>query len=223
MTQYFIVGSSSKISLELQLMFKNRNAKIFFFGRSNPHKLKNFTKYDGIKSEESVQQLWAQIRNLINLESEEIHIVILSGVSSHDWRESFLVNEYMPAKLSEEFACFSQEYQKSTSIVLVGSSSAYQGGKITYSATKSSLNGIMHSIAMNYSPYVRINLVVPSAFKSGMISDWSPQKQTKVASSNLVGRLGYPQEIADAIIFAATNKFVTNSVINMTGGTVLMG
>lgn len=48
------------------------------------------------------------------------------------------------------------------------------------------------------------------------------KKIAAVARGNMRGRLGSSEEMAGAIKFAIDDKFVANSVINMTGGVVLM-
>jgi NAD(P)-dependent dehydrogenase (short-subunit alcohol dehydrogenase family) len=145
----------------------------------------------------------------------------LPGVSSQEWKESFLVNEYMPAKLSEAFAEGAANIPiENRSIVLVSSSAAYQGSKLAYATTKASLTGILHTIARDYKNKVRINIVLPSAFDSGMISDWDKEKRKSVSNSNFIGRLGTADDMAEAILFSIKNRFITNSIINMTGGTI---
>jgi hypothetical protein len=53
-----------------------------------------------------------------------------------------------------------------------------------------------------------------------MISDWDKEKRDLVSGSNHIGRLGTAADMTEAILFAINNKFVTNSTINMTGGTI---
>ncbi|MDR2407290.1 MAG: SDR family oxidoreductase, partial [Bacteroidales bacterium] len=187
--------------------------------------LKDFVKYTGIQNEESVDGLadliFKDIKRSENLKSASL--VVLSGISSKDWRESFLVNEYLPAHLSELFASHIVDSQiRSGSITLISSSAAYQGAKLPYATTKASLTGVLHVIAKNYKNSIRINLVLPSAFDSGMIADWDDKKRQIVASSNYIGRLGTSDDIAEAILFTVQNKFITNSIINMTGGTIFI-
>lgn len=222
MKKIYIIGSSSNIAKSLEVSL-NDDFDITFFGRTNPHQLKNFTAYDGIHNEGSVDELSQMIVGDLSAiqEVESASLVVLAGISSKNWTESFLVNEYLPAKLSETFSemVVSLGIQGS-SITLVGSSAAYQGAKLPYATTKASLNGVLHTISRDYRNMIRINIILPSAFESGMIADWSDDKRKDVASSNHVGRLGSADDMADAILFTVRNSFITNSTINMTGGTV---
>lgn len=222
MNKIYIIGSSSKLAESIEKLSGESYVPVFF-GRSNPYNLKNYVPYEGVASEESVTEL----RDLIfkdleqSEELETVSLVILSGISTSDWRESYLINEYLPAKLSEEFAQQVTSHSAiNRSIVLVSSTAAYRGSKLSYATTKASLTGILHTIASNFKHKVRINIILPSTFDSGMISDWDDEKRNKVAESNLIGRLGSADDMADAILFAVNNRFITNSTINMSGGTV---
>ncbi len=217
----YVIGSSSVISEALARM--GTGFSFVFIGRSNPYNLEHYIQYDGVTDEQSVDALLEIITKDIEATNnvESIGLVILSGVSTHDWRESFLVNEYLPAKLSEGFAQYvSQPNGVKNSIVLVGSAAAYQGAKMPYATTKAALAGILHTIARDFRSKVRINLILPGAFESEMIADWDEEKRESVAGNNYIGRLGSAGDMADAILFASRNEFITNSTINMTGGTV---
>ena len=222
MNKLYVVGSSSKIAESIERL-SGENFSSIFFGRNNPLNLKNYVQYSGINNEDSVDEL----ENLIfkDLEQsddlETVSLIILSGVSTNNWRESYLVNEYLPAKLSENFAKkVSNLNVENCSIVLISSSAAYQGAKLSYATTKASLTGVLRTIAKDYKNKVRINIILPSAFDSGMVADWDDIKRNAVAEGNFIGRLGTSDDMADAILFAIKNRFITNSIINMTGGTI---
>ncbi|NCO10638.1 SDR family oxidoreductase [Candidatus Saccharibacteria bacterium] len=221
MKKIYVIGSSSNISEALARLVNGYSC--VFIGRSNPHNLKQFINFKGMDDELSVDFLLTAITDDMqatkNLESASL--VIVAGISSHDWRESYLVNEYLPAKLSEEFSRYVAHLPLlNSSITLVGSAAAHLGAKMPYATTKAALGGILHTIARDFRGKVRINLILPSAFESAMIADWGEDKKEAVASSNYIGRLGTSDDMADAILFAVQNEFITNSTINMTGGTV---
>ncbi len=222
MNKLYVIGSSSKLAQSLEKLSENKYTPLFF-GRSNPFNLKNYIHYNGISSEASVTELgnliFKDIEQSDNLET--VSLVVLSGVSTVDWRESYLINEYLPAKLSEAFAeKVSATTTKNCSITLISSSAAYQGAKLSYATTKASLTGVLHTIAKDFKGRVRINIILPSAFESGMIEDWNDEKRSKVAENNFIGRLGTTDDMAEAVLFTVKNKFITNSVINMSGGTI---
>ncbi|MBJ58906.1 hypothetical protein CMN24_04325 [Candidatus Saccharibacteria bacterium] len=222
MRKVYVIGSSSVLAPSIAKLVVG-DSLTAFIGRSNPYGLENFIKSQGVTDEASVaaisELLLNDLKNTSGITSASL--IVLSGVSSNDWKSSFLINEYMPAKLSEDFSKYvSLQKLHDNSVTLIGSSAAYHGAKLPYAATKASLNGIVHSIARGFKNNVRINLVVPSAFESNMIADWDNEKRAAVASSNYIGRLGTPDDMAAAILFTVNNPFITNSTLNMTGGTV---
>lgn len=222
MKKLYIIGSSSQLTEALHRQAGDEYA-VVVIGRSNPFALSHYIPFSGIESEQSVDHLNELILRDIEKseELESANLVILSGVSSSDWRQSFLVNEYLPAVLSERFAQYvSTTAIKQCAITLIGSSAAYQGAKLPYATTKAALTGIVHTISRDFKGNVRINMVLPSAFESGMIADWDDEKRAAVASANHIGRLGNADDVAGAIVFTIQNKFITNSVLNLTGGTV---
>jgi len=221
MKKLYVIGSSSAISLGLAQL--GGDYSVVFIGRTNPHNLSRYIKSESAVDESSVDRLLAIIIKDLDASRgiESASLVVLSGVSTHDWRESFLVNEYLPARLSEGFAQYVSGLSlTNTSITLVGSAAAYQGAKMPYATTKAALGGVLHTIARDFSGRVRVNLVLPGAFESNMTADWDDTKRQSVASNNHIGRLGTGIDMADAILFAVRNRFITNSTINMTGGAV---
>ncbi len=218
------IGASSKICSAYSKL--NPDSNCSFFGRTNPDRLTGFVEYSGISDESSIKELTDAL--LATLDSKDnvncANIVFVAGVSDKGWKKCFLVNELMPAILSEAVSEYLIERNRRGSLTYISSSSAYAGAnKIPYAATKASLNGIMHSITKKYSPSVRANIIVPNAFDSGMISDWSATKKESVGASNMCGEIGRPEDVASAIQFCISNKHLTNSVINLTAGSVLMG
>lgn len=217
----YVIGSSSTIAAALENL--GGEYTFIFIGRSNPHGLARFIQSNGMTDEKSVDTLAGLIRTDIEATKGLLStgLIILSGVSSNDWRESFLVNEYLPARLSQEFAqLVSGLGLENCSIALVSSSAAYQGAKLPYATTKASLTGIVHTIARDFREKVRINVILPSAFESDMIADWDEEKRAIVAAGNYIGRLGTADDMADALLFIINNRFITNSILNMTGGTI---
>ncbi len=66
-----------------------------------------------------------------------------------------------------------------------------------------------------------MNAIAPGAIKNtGMNSDITSENETQKASEwNIpLGRLGTPEEIADAAVFLATNTYMTGQEIVVDGG-----
>lgn len=221
---FIVVGSSSVLARSIS---QNLNqSELIFFGRSNPFNLVNWQKSIDINTIEDAQISSNKILNHIQEISElseydTAHLIILSGVSSNNWIESIAVNQYFPALLSSGFInIFESQNLRDVSITLIGSAAAYLGGKAAYASTKSSLTGLMHSLNKRSDSNVRVNLVVPGAFEGNMIKDWDINKKKLVSANTVINRIASADEVSEAIIFASTNTYTADSIINMSGGQV---
>ena len=68
---------------------------------------------------------------------------------------------------------------------------------------------------------IRVNAVCPGVTDTDMFNCFSEADKKEIIESIPLQRVAEPNEIADAIYFAATNGFMTGSVINITGGSII--
>lgn len=110
------------------------------------------------------------------------------------------------------------------SIVLVSSAAARAGqsGQANYAASKAALEGFARSIAKEYaSRNIRCNVVAPGPTETDMVAALSDQAREALIGEVPLGRLGRPDEIADAIRWVAGATFVTGATIPVTGGAAM--
>ncbi|SDB74075.1 SDR family NAD(P)-dependent oxidoreductase [Belnapia rosea] len=94
-----------------------------------------------------------------------------------------------------------------------------------YAASKSGLNGLMRSLALEYAPLgLRVNAVGPGPTETPMTerSRADPAIFAEMVSSIPMGRYGQPQEIAEVALFLASQRasFVTGQLWCVDGGYV---
>ncbi|KAF5658898.1 3-ketoacyl-(acyl-carrier-) reductase [Fusarium heterosporum] len=65
---------------------------------------------------------------------------------------------------------------------------------------------------------IRVNALLPGWIESQMWDDLQPQIKTRYLQEIPAGRVGTPDEVADATIFLAKNRFANNCVLNLDGG-----
>lgn len=122
--------------------------------------------------------------------------------------------------------------QKSGSIVCLSSGaregtpwSAYYGGNAPYSTAKAGVHGFMRNASMELAEHgVRVNAVGPGPIDTERVGqnlrrlnetvDLSPNRMTPM------GRLGEPEEVANAILFLASDEasYVTGHTLSVAGG-----
>ncbi|MFD6968726.1 SDR family NAD(P)-dependent oxidoreductase [Streptomyces sp. NPDC059949] len=97
-------------------------------------------------------------------------------------------------------------------------------GIAAYNATKGGVMMLTKSLAVDYAQYnIRANCVCPSIIDTPMtdtaIGNDASVKEEK-AKLNPIGRLGTPEDVANAILFLASEKssFITGAALTVDGG-----
>ena len=111
------------------------------------------------------------------------------------------------------------------SIVNLSSTMGQRGapGASLYTASKHAVEGLTKSAALEGAPFgVRVNAVAPGPIETAMLDRFTGNADRKagLVAGVPLKRAGRPQEIADAIVFAASDKasFITGQIINVNGG-----
>jgi NAD(P)-dependent dehydrogenase (short-subunit alcohol dehydrogenase family) len=115
--------------------------------------------------------------------------------------------------------------QGSGSIVNVSSTYGHTGaaGASIYSASKHAVEGLTKSAALEAaSSGVRVNMVAPGPIETGMLNRFTGTDERKagLAASVPLKRVGRPEEIAQTIVFLASDKasFITGASYLVDGG-----
>ena len=92
------------------------------------------------------------------------------------------------------------------------------GGQITYGSSKAAIEAFTRSIAGDVGPMgVTVNTIAPGVTRTGYIND---ETAKQLAPTIPLRRLGQPEDIANAIVFLASDQasWITGQVIRVTGG-----
>jgi NAD(P)-dependent dehydrogenase (short-subunit alcohol dehydrogenase family) len=115
--------------------------------------------------------------------------------------------------------------QGSGSIVNISSTYGHEGarGASVYAGSKHAVEGMTKSAALEVAGSgVRVNAVAPGPTETGMLNRFTgaPERKAALAAGVPLGRIGQPKEIAQAIVFLASDatSFVTGQIVTVDGG-----
>ena len=115
--------------------------------------------------------------------------------------------------------------QGSGSIINISSTYGHEGasGASVYVGSKHAVEGITKSVALEIAKSgIRVNAVAPGPTDTGMLTRFTgtPEKKASLAAEVPMGRLGRSEELADAIVFMASDQasYITGHILNVDGG-----
>ncbi|MHA6481261.1 SDR family NAD(P)-dependent oxidoreductase [Paenibacillus sp. strain BS8-2] len=125
-----------------------------------------------------------------------------------------------------QFASRLMTRQQSGSIINVSSIIGRTGnaGQVVYASSKAAIIGATYSASKELGPYnIRVNAVAPGFIDTDMTKQLSDDKYAQRLSEIKMNRIGKPEEVANTILFLASDlsSYVTGQVIGVDGGMVI--
>jgi len=116
---------------------------------------------------------------------------------------------------------------KGGSIIAISSIAAVMPSpnEIPYAAAKAGLHAITKGLARSFAPKVRVNCIMPGAFRTDISRAWPPAMLTALERMIPLGRIGEPEEIVGAALYLASDasRYATGSILEVHGGAVWSG
>jgi 3-oxoacyl-[acyl-carrier protein] reductase len=144
----------------------------------------------------------------------------LEEIPVEDWDHVMDVNLRPAFLLAKRLAPGMREREWGR-IVFVSSVAAFTGGIVGphYTTSKGGLIGLARALAGPLAPYgVTVNAVAPALIEGGETLPGDEESRRQLAKRVPVGRLGRPEEVAEAVLSLISNPFITAQTISVDGG-----
>jgi len=175
----------------------------------------------------------ASIDAYINSMKEDVDILVnnaginllsaLSELSDSNMTDTLQVNLVAPLRITRRIALPMME-RGFGRIVNVSSiwSVVSKFARVSYSISKSGINGMTRALAVEMAPYnVLVNAVAPGYVNTELTRQNNTEEQLQVIRNNIPAkRLAEPDEIAEVVAFLCSerNTYITGQVIIVDGG-----
>jgi pteridine reductase len=91
-------------------------------------------------------------------------------------------------------------------------------GYPVYSVAKAGLAALTRSLALELAPEVRVNAVAPGAIAWPEDGQLEAEEKNRILKTTPLGRIGSPEDIAQAVHFLACAPYITGQILAVDGG-----
>lgn len=189
---------------------------------------KGFGMVLNVTDTQSVADLYSQIKE----KTGDVDILInnagitrdnlLMRMKDDEWQDIIDTNLTSLFKLSKP-VMRSMMKKRFGRIISIGSVVGTMGnaGQVNYSAAKAGLIGFTKSLAREVaSRQITVNAIAPGFIQTDMTDELTPEQQQAIMSQVPMERLGQAQEIANAVLFLASDSaaYITGETLHVNGG-----
>jgi pteridine reductase len=144
--------------------------------------------------------------------------VALGAIEPSHWEELIGANLRAPLFISQEAAPHLAKGQGAiVNIVDIHAERPLKGYSV-YSIAKAGLAALTRSLALELAPQVRVNGVAPGAIAWPEDGQFDPEERRRILATTPLGRVGSPEDIAQAVHFLACAPYVTGQILAVDGG-----
>ncbi|PXY20414.1 short-chain dehydrogenase [Prauserella sp. PE36] len=158
------------------------------------------------------------VNNAAHCETPDTVDALTAGSLERHYR----VNAIAPALLISELACRQQPDRAAPCVVNISTDAARAfPGQLGYGSSKAALEGLTRGTALDLGAAgIRVNAVAPGPVQTGWMDEDLVAKVKEIVP---LGRPGKPDDIADAVVFLASEqaRWITGQVLQVAGGHAL--
>ena len=209
-----ILASGTRIEKLEELKSKFKKIKILKFDISQSDKIEKFI-------DDSSNELGGNIDCLVNnagITADNLAI----RMSLEEWKKVLDINLTSTFLLSK-FAIKKMLKNKTGKIINITSVVGHTGnlGQTNYTASKAGIIAMSKSLAIEYAKKnINVNCISPGFIKTAMTDKIDEKFKEIIISKIPSARLGEPEDVANAVIFLASNQsnYINGETIHVNGG-----
>ena len=209
-----ILASGTKVEKLEVLKSKFKNIKILKFDISQDDKIEEFI-------ENATSELGGNLDCLVNnagITQDNLAI----RMTLEEWKNVIDINLTSTFLLSK-FAIKKMLKNKSGKIINITSIVGHTGnlGQANYTASKAAIVAMSKSLAIEYAKKnINVNCISPGFIKTAMTDKIDEKFKEIIISKIPSARLGEPEDVANAVIFLASNQsdYINGETLHVNGG-----
>ena len=209
-----IIASGTNINKLDELKSKVKDIKIIKFDISQNDKIEEFI-------ENATNELGGNLDCIVNnagITQDNLAI----RMSLEEWKKVIDVN-LTSTFLLTKFAIKKMLKNKSGKIINISSVVGHTGnlGQANYTASKAGIIAMSKSLAIEYAKKnININCISPGFIKTAMTDKIDDKFKEIIVSKIPSARLGEPEDIANAVLFLASNQssYINGETLHVNGG-----
>jgi 3-oxoacyl-[acyl-carrier protein] reductase len=225
-----VTGSSRGIGNAVARLGIEYNFEVILHGKSESIELIKLSKELGCKYISCDITNEKQVLSCLN-KFDKIDVLIncaginiskpFEDLTTEDWTNTFNTNVLGTVNFSKSIIPKMKKY-KYGKIVNVASIKGYQStvGRVAYASSKAAVINLTAGMAKELAPEILVNAISPGFTQTDMTNKTWSERIEKQVDSILLKRMAKPEEIAETILFLASDKssYITGQTIIVDGG-----
>lgn len=222
MKKALITGGATGIGKATAILLQQNGYDVYItYNQTKPDYEVNPIKcnLENIDEIESAVESIGRVDLLVNNAGVSI-IKMINDITVEDYEKMTAVNE-RAVYFASKFSALKMIREQSGAIINISSMWGQVGAscETLYSMTKAGIIGLTKALAKELAPSnITVNCIAPGIIDTRMNNMFDTEELKEEVP---LGRLGTPEEIAQAVLFLAESPYITGQILGVNGGAII--